>query len=73
MLRASNVAMKPETSYKSVLLLVPTPLGSSFQSIVRAVGRKPPQNPSVEWESHDNRALPDVRPGSDPPRITRYA
>jgi hypothetical protein len=42
------------------VLLVTAPVGESFQSIARAIGRQPPLSPRVDWSSHENSALPDL-------------
>lgn len=36
------------------------PIGNSFRSIVRAVGREPPPSPIIDWGSLDNNALPNL-------------
>lgn len=36
------------------------PLGHSFRSIVRVIGREPPSSPPFDWESQDNNTLPDL-------------
>ncbi|ORY06248.1 hypothetical protein BCR34DRAFT_35871 [Clohesyomyces aquaticus] len=46
---------------RRVVLLITTPVGQSFQSIARAIGRQPPPSPHVDWSSFENSALPDLK------------
>ncbi|OCK84847.1 hypothetical protein K432DRAFT_422257 [Lepidopterella palustris CBS 459.81] len=43
-----------------IVFLVTTPMGKSFESIVQALGNKPPLSVPIDWMSHDNRALPQI-------------
>jgi hypothetical protein len=43
------------------VLLITTPVGKSFQSIVRAIGREPLPSPHVDWSSFENCTLPDLK------------
>ncbi|KAF3404839.1 hypothetical protein DPV78_003422 [Talaromyces pinophilus] len=43
-----------------VVLLVTAPLGESFRSIIRSTGYHPPPSLQVDWERHENSALPDL-------------
>ncbi|KAJ0416342.1 hypothetical protein BJY00DRAFT_316993 [Aspergillus carlsbadensis] len=43
-----------------VVLLVTAPISHSFRQIVRVIGHEPPASAPVDWDSHDNNALPTL-------------
>src|SRR2546423_5955923 len=54
---SGNVSCPAETR---IVFLVTTPIGASFESIVRALGNKPPLNVPIDWTAYDDKALPRI-------------
>jgi len=54
---SANVSCSAETR---IVFLVTTPMGKSFESIVRALGVTPPLGVPIDWTTCDDKALPRI-------------